>query len=124
MSNRPPDDNESAAQRDPFQFGLRAILILTVVCAGIAALASSMAAPVLFRGIVALYLMLLAAYGVLRMPYILRGILRLTPAWKRLHRKRRELEVQAAEAKARLAERGSSEKEQPPEAGASEPADH
>jgi hypothetical protein len=80
---------------------------LTVVCAAVAALASSMRAPVLARAIVALYFMSLAAYAVLRVPYLLRGIRRSTRAWKRLERKRRELEAQVDEAKAALAERRS-----------------
>ncbi len=73
-----------------------------------------MQAPVLARGIIALYFMFLAAYAVLRVPYLLRGITRSTRAWKRLERKRRELEAQVAQTKAALAERRSGEEDGPP----------
>lgn len=67
------NDNE-IQQRFPsaFQFGLRTLLVATVVSAAIASLASSMHVPVIGRAIVALFLIAYATYVILRVPGLLR----------------------------------------------------
>jgi hypothetical protein len=101
------DPNEATAVRkEPFQFSIRQMLVLTAVSAMAAALASSMHASAVFKCIVAFYLILLAAYVVLRLPYVWRGIVRKTPAWDRFRRHRSELEAMALKMK-RETERNS-----------------
>jgi uncharacterized membrane protein YfcA len=98
----PMANGEPSKDKESFQFGLRRLLILTAVCAGIAALAASIRAPTAFRAIVALYLIAFAIYTVLRVPFLSRGILRRTPRWKRLLQKRREIEAMVEQRKAEL----------------------
>ncbi len=67
--------------------------MLTAACAGVLAVVNTMQAPVWFRLGVAIYLMLMAAYVILRVPHIYR-------IWKRTGRRRKELEALLAEARA------------------------
>ena len=88
--------NEAAdVGKDRFQFSIRQMLVLTTVSAAAAAMASSIHAPDVCRGIVAAYLILMAAYAVLRLPYMCRGIMRRTPRWDRIRRQRSDLEAMA-----------------------------
>jgi len=80
-------------ERERFQFGLGRILVLTTVSAVAAAIAASMEAPLVFQAIVAGYLILMATYIVLRLPAACRGIMRRTPQWERLRRRRSDLEA-------------------------------
>jgi hypothetical protein len=90
----PPESNDtSRPDRVPFQFGLGRLFVLMAACAGVLSVVNMMKAPVLFRLGVDLYLMFMAAYVVFRIPHIYQ-------IWKRVHRKRRERETLAAEARA------------------------
>jgi hypothetical protein len=80
-----------------FQFGLRRILWLTFACAVASALARSIGGPTIFKLVVAGYLIFLAAYVGLRLPYIVGRVLRRTPEWDAVRRKREELESLVAE---------------------------
>jgi hypothetical protein len=78
----------------PFQFGIRSVLLLTTVCAVAAAIAASMRVSIVFQVVVAFWLILMATYAVLRLPYTCRGILR---GRKRIRQQRADLEVMVAE---------------------------
>lgn len=107
MENSPESNSERPQDRVPFQFGLGRLFVLTVACACVLAVVNTMKAPVLFRLGVALYLMLLAAYVILRIPHIYR-------IWKRIHRRRQELEAVLAQATAVAKEgKDASGKERP-----------
>lgn len=86
-------------RRGRFQFGLRRILWLTFACAVASALARSMGGPTIFKLVVAGYLIVLAAYAGLRLPYIVGRVLRRTPEWDAVRQKRKELETLVAEKK-------------------------
>jgi len=88
--------------REPWQFTIRSMLVLTAVSAVAASLAASMRMPRACRLVVAVYLMALAAYAVLRLPYCLRGMMRQTPGWEHLRRQRAELEKMTREKKCGL----------------------
>ena len=77
-----------------FQFSIRRVLWLTVVCAVACAIArTSLDAPESVRVVVAVYLAALTAYVGLRLPYVCRKILRRTPESDEVRRKRRALET-------------------------------
>ena len=71
-SGRPPRDPPPDVAR--LQFGLRSMFVLTTVFAVILAIAFTLDFPPLFRGVVVGYLVLLAFYGVLRLPTVVRRI--------------------------------------------------
>jgi hypothetical protein len=96
-----PINDETPRRKQRFQFGLRGLLLLTALCAAIAALAGSLRAPTAFRVIVALYFMSLAAYAVLRTPHLYRRVRYHSERLTRIRQKRKELETLVAEAKAR-----------------------
>ncbi|MCY2994781.1 MAG: hypothetical protein NTY19_44005, partial [Planctomycetota bacterium] len=87
-----PNDGP-ATQQPRFQFGIRSVLVLTTVCAVAAAIAGSMQVPIAVQVVVALYLIVLATYAVLRLPYICRRILQGIAGLKRLRRQRSDLEA-------------------------------
>ena len=93
VENSPESNSERPQDRVAFQFGLGRLFVLMAVCAGVLAVVNTMKAPVLFRLGVALYLMLLAAYVILRVPHIYR-------ICRRIHRRRQELEAVLAQAAA------------------------
>jgi hypothetical protein len=78
-------------------------LVLTTVCAAGAGLAASMKAPLGFQAFVAAYLMLMAAYVVLRVPYLCRRWLGAHGRGKQIRRRRDELKAFAADLKAKQA---------------------
>ena len=81
-----------------FQFSIRRVLWLTAVCAVACAIVrTSLDAPGAVRVVVAVYLAALTAYAGLRLPYVCRKILRRTPEWDAVRRKRRALETLVAE---------------------------
>jgi len=107
VKNSSESNSERPQDRVPFQFGLGRLFVLTVACACVLAVVNTMKAPVLFRLGVALYLMLMAAYVILRVPHIYR-------IWKRIHRRRQELEAVLAQATAVAKEgKDASGKERP-----------
>jgi len=69
------------------QFGLGSMFLLTAACAVICAVTAALDAPVVFRLVAACYFALLAAYGTLRLPTILRRL-----RWAL--RRRRELQIE------------------------------
>lgn len=83
--------DESDRQKPPFQFGIRSVLVLTTACAMAAAIAGSLRVPIAVQGVVAVYLMLMATYAVLRLPYICRKILQDIAELKRIRRQRSDL---------------------------------
>jgi hypothetical protein len=84
--------DESEQQEKPFQFGIRSVLVLTTVCAVAAAITGSMQVPIIFQVVVVVYLMLMATYAVLRLPYVGRKVLQDIAELKRIRRQRSELE--------------------------------
>jgi len=94
----PAGPNDAASKKkEPFQFSLRSMLLLTVLCSIAAALTGSLDAPTPFRLVIALYLMLMVTYIVLRLPYTCRGLARVSARWSELRQKRKELESMMAE---------------------------
>ncbi len=91
MTETPNDGPEP--QQPRFQFGIRSVLVLTTVCAAAAAIACSMPVPIAVQVVVAGFLILMAAYAVLRLPYICRRILQGIAGLKRLRRQRSDLEA-------------------------------
>ena len=80
-----------------FQFSIRRVLWVTAVCAVACAIARSLNAPAALRVVVAVYLLALTAYVGLRLPYVGRKILRRTPEWDEVRRRRRAMETLVAE---------------------------
>ena len=91
----PDVPGDKAAQKEPpFQFGIRSVLVLTTVCAVAAAIAASMRVPIVLQVVVAFWLMLMATYAVLRLPYTCRRILR---GRRRIRQQRSDLEATVSE---------------------------
>jgi hypothetical protein len=106
VENPPRSSDEHPRDRVPFQFGLGRLFILTSACAGVLAAVSTMEAPVLFRLGVALYLMVMAAYVILRIPHIYQ-------IWRQIHRRCQGLETLVVQAGATTKEtRDASAEEQ------------
>jgi hypothetical protein len=97
-----------------FQFGIRAMLVLTVVSAAAAATAGSLNAPAVVRVVVAVYLMSLAAYAVLRLPFVCRRIRGSIREWDRLRRQRVELETAVQKMRTEIQQAKSSANADPP----------
>ena len=93
----PEPNNQRPPDRVPFQFGLGRLFVLMTAYAGLLAVVASMNAPVWFRLGVALYLMFMAAYVILRIPHIYR-------VWKRTGRRREELEALLCQTRAKTKE--------------------
>lgn len=85
--------DESVQQERPFQFRIRSLLVLTTVCAVAAAIAKSLQVPIVSQVVVAVFLMLLAAYAVLRLPFICSRIWQRFGRLKRLRHQRAELQA-------------------------------
>ena len=90
---------------DPFrpdpearQFTMRALLVLAVLCALIAAATQVLELPQGVQIFLTFWWMALAAYLVFRLPYAIRYLLGRTTRWKRLRAHRAEL-VELAEQK-------------------------
>lgn len=62
------------------------------------AAARALRAPLMFQTVIALYLGSLAVYAVFRLPWMYRVLMRQTPRWRRLKRRRKELEEEVADA--------------------------
>lgn len=77
--------------RERFQFGLRGLIILLTVGAVLAGWVSMMPLPDIAKFVFLGYFLFMAAYIVLRLPFLMRGMLRKTPAWDQLRRDREEL---------------------------------
>jgi hypothetical protein len=92
-------DQKSDPTDQRWQFGLRGMFVLTTVCAVLASLVAATRGSTAAKMVLVLYLMAMAAYIILRLPYKSRGFLRRTPAWDRLRRQRAELEAMTAEMK-------------------------
>jgi hypothetical protein len=84
--------DERCSARERFQFSLRSLFILTTVSALLAALVSTIPLPDIFKIVFLFYVLFMAAYLILRLPFLARGILRKTPAWEKLRQERAELE--------------------------------
>ena len=76
-----------------FQFSIRQMFLLTTVCALAAGFAGSTGAATICRVVVACYLMSIAAYVVLRLPFICREIVKLQARRERIRLHRKELEA-------------------------------
>jgi hypothetical protein len=87
-----PTGDARPPARERFQFSLRNLMILTTVGAVLAACVSMLELPDIAKFIFLAYLLFLATYIFLRLPFLLRGILKKTPEWERLRREREELE--------------------------------
>lgn len=92
----------TAPEQARFQFGIRSVLALTVLCAGAAAVARALPGARLQLG-VWVYFMCLAAYGVLRLPFIIRRVVGLMVRRGQIRQQRRDLESQIADRLARIA---------------------
>ena len=88
MSQRDPD---TSVADEPFQFGLMSILVLTTVAAVIFAVMRhthfSSPGNWLFGG----YLVLMASYLILRLPFLLRHLFGRSARWRALEQRRDDL---------------------------------
>jgi hypothetical protein len=93
----------------PFQFSIRQMFLLTTVCALAAGFAGSIGAPTICRVVLAFYLMSMAAYVVLRLPFICRELMKLQTRRERIRVHRKELEAMIRERRQKTAKGGISE---------------
>jgi hypothetical protein len=119
MTDSPNSEEVVGTEADRFQFSIRQLLLLISVAAAIAAAASSLSAPKFVQAVFAAYLILAAAYGILRLPYICRKVFRRTPRSSRLRHRRAGLEAFARSMKQQVVEARFSAKTDPPESGSS-----
>jgi hypothetical protein len=100
---RPSGSNgDSRPPRRRFQFGLRHLLVLTVVCAAILTIVRATGWPVRFQVVVAGYFMLLAAYVALRAVPIAEDLGEILGRLRQVRRRRKELGDEAQELKDRI----------------------
>jgi uncharacterized membrane protein YfcA len=67
------------------------MFLLMVVGAVIASGVTAIPLPDGFKIVFLLYLLFMAAYLMLRLPFLMRGIFRKTPGWEKLRREREDL---------------------------------
>jgi hypothetical protein len=72
-------------------------MILLTVGAVLAGWVSMMPLPDIAKLVFLGYILVMTTYIVLRLPFLMRGILKKTPAWDQLHRDREELERMVSE---------------------------
>lgn len=84
------DANRPASER--FQFSLRSLFLLMVVGALIAACVTAIPLPDGLKIVFLLYFLFMAAYLLLRLPFLLRGIRRKTTGGEKVRRQQAELE--------------------------------
>jgi len=109
-----PDGSNGEPLHAPrrWQFTLRDMLLLAVACALISAAANAVGGPAGFRAGIAGYFFLLAAYGCLRMPQIVRDCAGYLRRLRELRRQRAQWAEDAAERVRRAEE---ARQAQPPE---------
>ena len=107
-------DASGPARNERFQFGLRRLLVLTTICTVAAALAGSLGGPVAGRFAAALFLMSIAAYVVLRLPYVCRRLVRAIRERQRIARHRLDLAALAAQRKREIEQARAAAAAQPP----------
>jgi type IV secretory pathway TrbD component len=79
-----------------FQFGTKTLVVLTSVFAVILALALRFQAPALIQLALAMYLMCLASWGIIRGPQIYRRLVQLTARRREIRKQREQLVSQIA----------------------------
>jgi type II secretory pathway component PulM len=84
--------------------------VLTTVCAAAAAIARSMRVPIVFQVVVFFWLMLIAFFTVLRLPYICRRIFQVQ---NRLRQQRADLEAMVSEKRREIQQAKSAADRQP-----------
>ena len=107
-------DASGPAENERFQFGLRRLLVLTTVCTVAAALAGSLGGPDAGRVAAALFLMSIAAYVVLRLPYVCRRLVRAIRERQRIARHRLDLAALASQRKREIEQTRAAAVAQPP----------
>ncbi len=111
-------DATEPPSNERFQFGLRSLLVLTTVCTVAAALAGSLSGPVAGRVAAALFLMSIAAYVVLRLPYVCRRLVRAIRERQRIARHRLDLAAMASQRKREIEQARAAAAAQPPSSAA------
>ena len=105
--------NKAAQKEPPFQFGIRSVLMLTTVCAVVAAIAGSMRESVIVKVVVASYLMLIASYAVLRLPHTCRRILQDLAELKRIRQQKSDLAAMVSDKRREIEQTKSTADSQP-----------
>ena len=88
MSQQDPDANDHG---EPYQFGLTSILVLTAVSAAIFAAMRHFRFSGAGGWVVGGYLVLMAAYLILRLPFLMRQLFGRSGRWRTVGRRRNDL---------------------------------